>query len=114
MRKIVLSLILLASVVSANEDQIGVEAIGGVVIVEDGVTVVVRSGGCTQKEDFVVVVNQNEDGPAEILINRVRYDFCKQVPFLEEIHFSYRDLGIDRDKDFRIINPISNRANFCL
>ena len=113
MKVLFFGLILLASVVSANEEQIG-EVLGEVIFDEVGVTVTVLSGGCTYKEDFEVVVNKNVDAPTEIFIARIRRDFCKRAPFPKEIQFSYGELGVDEDDDFEVVNPVFEAVNYRL
>ncbi len=71
----------------------------------EGLVFQVHSGGCTTKDDFIVVIT-NKD-VQEVRLYRVRPDFCRaHLVHGTLIKFSFDELPIDRHRRFKIVNPI--------
>ena len=87
------------------------EVLGGVMVNDEGISVQVRSGGCTSKFSFKYLIN-DQVNPVEIKLVRIYNDRCKQMPFIQTITFTYDELGLDEQELIRVTNPVSNQVLF--
>ena len=71
-----------------------------------GLALKVLSHGCTTKADFTFYVGQ-EGRDRTIAFARKRLDVCKAAPNVEEIIFSYEELGLGKAGVVRLLNPVS-------
>ncbi len=75
----------------------------------DGVTIRVRSHGCTAKADFVFHLERLGDGQS-LAFGRRRVDVCKTPDAAPaDVTFSYAELGIDPARPIFILNPFAGR-----
>lgn len=71
------------------------------------VTIIARSNGCTQKEDFDFVVRDRGDDEFDVGFRRDRPDNCKAlVPDGRRMTWSFAELGIPRNARVMILNPV--------
>lgn len=63
------------------------------------ITIVVVTKGCTQKNDFSFVVKNNT-----LTIFRKRSDDCKGMQTETSFTYSLKEVGIDANKPFKILN----------
>jgi hypothetical protein len=71
------------------------------------ITIIARSNGCTQKEDFDFVVRNRGDDEFDIGFRRDRQDNCKAlVPEGRRMTWSFAELGIPRQARVMILNPV--------
>lgn len=71
------------------------------------VTIVARSNGCTQKEDFRFVVRDRGEDTFDIGFRRERPDNCKAlVPEGRRMTWTYAELGVPRNANLYILNPV--------
>lgn len=85
------------------------EPILGMTYGPNGLEFQVRSTGCTEKDDFVVQrLTSSGQTTSQLLLIRVVEDFCDAyVPFGVRISFSYKELGVEEDDMFTVLNPRS-------
>ncbi|NEN98722.1 MAG: hypothetical protein F6K50_25420 [Moorea sp. SIO3I7] len=76
-----------------------VEPLHGINITEKGVTIVVTSNGCTQKEDFTTILAKSQ--PPIVTFIRLKPDLCKGVSRPYPITFSLSEVGA---KEFKVAN----------
>lgn len=82
------------------------EPIYGYIPARDGIFFQVVSAGCTTSDDFVVQIQRTSTEDSFTLI-REHFDYCKAyVPYGTTIYKSYDELGVLRQKPYRISNPI--------
>lgn len=75
-----------------------------------GITLQVASGGCTQKEDFVVEKRQHSRYQA-LTFYRWHEDLCLALlPYGTSLTFSYEELDLKPGSRFQISNPVSSLA----
>ena len=76
----------------------------------DGLTIRVRSSGCTRKEDFAFYVERRPEGAA-VAFGRKRVDVCKAstAPPVA-LTFSYAELGLDPARPVVLLNPLAGGA----
>lgn len=84
------------------------ETLRGVTVENDGLTLKVASAGCTTKADFVFFVERDGHG-STVAFARKKLDACKGVPFLVDFRFSYQELGLSKDTNIRVLNPVASR-----
>ncbi|MEQ1783325.1 MAG: hypothetical protein ABMA14_18370 [Hyphomonadaceae bacterium] len=71
------------------------------------VTIVARSNGCTQKEDFRFVVRDRGEDTFDIGFRRERPDNCKAlVPDGRRMTWTYAELGVPRNANLYVLNPV--------
>jgi hypothetical protein len=90
------------------------EIIFGFITDMNGIYVQVSSGGCTSRSSFSVQSNKVKDR-LNIVFVRSWSDPCRAFfPYSTVVHFTYEELGIDRNQKFLILNQVSptQRANF--
>jgi len=69
-----------------------------------GITIQVRSGGCTDKNSFRARIQQTT--PAQVTFERVRQDFCEAfLPYGESVQYNWAELGIPAGSRIVITNP---------
>lgn len=71
----------------------------------------VASGGCTEKNDFVVEVNKGATAelPYLLTIRRVKRDDCKGLDIVV-VKFSQKELGLSGAREIRLVNRIGNTS----
>lgn len=71
------------------------------------VTIVARSNGCTQKDDFRIFTHNSADDAFDVGFRRERPDNCKAlVPEGRRMTWTYAELGIPRNASVHILNPV--------
>jgi hypothetical protein len=71
------------------------------------VTIVARSNGCTQKDDFRIFTDNRGDDTFDVGFHRERPDNCKAlVPEGRRMTWTYAELGIPRNASVHILNPV--------
>ncbi|NEQ10616.1 MAG: hypothetical protein F6K37_33265 [Moorea sp. SIO4E2] len=80
-----------------------VEPLHGIHITEKGVTIVVTSNGCTQKEDFTTILAKSQ--PPIVTFIRLKPDFCKGVSRPYRIEFSLSEVGATEFKVANLFEP---------
>jgi len=111
--KTILSTIVLFLALNCNAQKTA-EPLLGFLHDQNGVVFQVYSGGCTDKNSFVVE-HSVVDKEKVITLMRVRPDYCKAFFFFGTyVDFTYDELGIDRGEQFSIQNLVvgSRRPNF--
>ncbi|HUZ12925.1 MAG TPA: hypothetical protein VMU93_08765 [Caulobacteraceae bacterium] len=74
----------------------------------DGVTITVRSMGCTTKADFAFYVERA--GPGErVAFGRRRVDACKGPAGYVDLTFSYAELALNPARPLFLMNPLGRR-----
>lgn len=68
-----------------------IEILHGLNITERSATVLVKSTGCTRKEDFITILQKSQ--PPIVTFIRLRPDPCKAAPRPMPISFSLEELG---------------------
>lgn len=81
------------------------ETLRGVLADETGVVILVVSTGCTAKADFTTYVVR-EAGQRALAFARKRLDVCRAAPHVQEVRFSYEELGLARDETVRVLNAV--------
>lgn len=107
MRKLVLSILLgLSSLTVHAADNAGTqEKILGYQPARTGIFFQVKSGGCTQREDFRVLLAKDANGILQMTLVRIRPDTCH--PFLPmgiRFKFTYQELGMNAGEAFTVLN----------
>ena len=90
--------------VSAAEAQI--EPLHGLQVTDTYVTILVTSNGCTQKDDFISVLQKTE--PPVVTFIRLKPDYCKAAPRLLPIQFALKEVGAQTFKVNNILTPGPN------
>ncbi len=67
-----------------------IETLHGMTVSETEVTIAVTSNGCTDKDDFQLVVKESK--PPQVTFQRVRLDFCRGVQHTVDISFSLKEI----------------------
>ena len=70
-----------------------------------GLTIRVRSMGCTAKSDFAFYVEKKGAGET-VAFGRKRVDACKGPPALIDLTFAYAELGVDPARPLFLMNPL--------
>jgi hypothetical protein len=73
--------------------------------VDDGLSVTVRSNGCTSERDFLIDTKPSARG-TEIRMYRVKPDRCRVVPHRLKLLFSWAELKLKPHSKLIVINPI--------
>ena len=84
-----------------------IENLHGFQLTEKTATIVVTSTGCTEKQDFVVVLQQSQ--PAAATFIRLKPDFCRAAPSPYLIKFSLPEIGA---QEFTVTNLITPAPGF--
>ena len=76
-----------------------------------GITIVVRSGGCTSKKDFKANV-KSKGKKKKVQFIRKNDDLCEGFyPYGKVINFSYKEMGLERGDNIQIINKMEKWTN---
>lgn len=95
---------LIANFASSSDDLL--EPLLGVRRTKSGLSFQVRSSGCTNKNNFAVVVNR-KNNMYEIEAERVRTDNCElMTPEGIELFYAFSELGIPVGAQYRIVNSV--------
>lgn len=71
------------------------------------VTIVARSNGCTQKEDFRFTVRDRGEDTFDVGFRRERPDNCKaMVPDGRRMTWTFAELGVPRNASVHVTNPV--------
>jgi hypothetical protein len=74
---------------------------------EAEVTIVARSNGCTQKEDFRFTVRDRGEDTFDVGFNRAHPDNCKAlIPEGRRMTWTFAELGVPRNASVHVINPV--------
>lgn len=96
---------------SMNGTQKSTSDIMGIKFSHDGVSLQVSSGGCTDKNDFSVVVR--ETFPTQTEINRINRDGCEAyLPYGTDVLFTGAELGLSESANRLrlILSQVSGRV----
>ena len=75
-----------------------------------GLTFQVRSGGCTDKNDFNIQLI--ETSPLSIKLIRTNKRMCRAfIPYGTKVHYTYEELGIKEGSIFNIQNKLGQFYN---
>ncbi|WP_163831088.1 hypothetical protein [Spartinivicinus ruber] len=74
-----------------NQYKPAIETLHGLQVTEKAVTIVVTSTGCTQKDDFIVVLDKSM--PPEATFIRLMPDYCRAASRNIPIQFSLKEVG---------------------
>lgn len=79
-------------------------------VFDEGIQIIVRTGGCTEKSDFKVIARK-ADGITHIEFQRLRPDFCKGFfPKGMSISYAWNEIpGLDNTRNVKIINRVRNK-----
>ena len=73
----------------------------------NGITFQVRSGGCTGKNDFDVIVSSTH--PKSIRLYRTNPRMCRAwMPFGTKIHYTFKEMGLSRGDWFEVENSLDD------
>jgi predicted peroxiredoxin len=81
-----------------------VEKLLGVTASKAGLTFAVASGGCTDKDSFVLTSSEGN-----VLLVRTRIDRCEAMPHVKQVHYTNDDLktvGVENGKTVLVGNPV--------
>lgn len=70
-----------------------------------GLTLRVTSTGCTAKGDFAFYVGR-ETGGRTLAFARKRLDVCRAAPRVQDVRFSYEELGLTGGGSVRLLNAV--------
>ena len=86
------------------------EPLLGLLYSGEGLEFQVQSTGCTEKSHFVVQrLSPESQISSQLLLIRVVPDYCDaHVPFGVRISYSYKELGLEEDELFTLLNPLFN------
>jgi hypothetical protein len=111
-----LSSLLSSSPPAVAQQTTGPEPLLGASLTATGVVFVVRSGGCTRRDDFGLVTTSRK--PLTVTLIRIRPDYCKgDLPGGALMKYTYAELGVGPRLDVaarrRIIiqNPVEAPAS---
>ena len=94
---------------SVFKSNLPMEIIHGIAFDKSGIIFQVTSTGETGKEYFEFKTDEDSDY-LKIIINRVKRDEGKKMPFVTEVSYSFEELGIE-ERPIIIGNPISKGPN---
>lgn len=80
-----------------------IETLHGISVTSRYCTIFVTSNGCTQKEDFVTLLQKSE--PPVVTFVRLEPDLCKAAPRPTEIRFSLSEVGADTFAVANLLTP---------
>ncbi|WP_446010624.1 hypothetical protein [Candidatus Electrothrix sp.] len=89
------------------------EVLHGIELTDEKLIITVATGGCTEEDSFHVYVDKGYTGlpPYQVTVYRIKPDDCKGNFEPVRISFSRRELGLEGNVDFRILNRIGNTSN---
>ena len=89
------------------------EVLHGIELTDEKLIITVATGGCTEKDSFHVEVNKGFTRlpPYLVTVYRIKPDDCLGNFEPVRISFSRRELGLEGNVDFRILNRIGNTSN---
>lgn len=88
----------------ASSSSFAAEPLMGYIADFQGITLQVRSGGCTDKNSFRVQIQ--ETMPLQVTFERVRQDFCEAYfPYGKSVQYTWAELGIPPGARLVITNP---------
>ena len=106
MRSLILTILVgFSSMAMSAVPDVTQEKILGYQPAHTGIYFQVKSGGCTQREDFRVQSSKDDNGILQLTLLRVRPDTCH--PFLPmgiRFKFTYEELGMTAGEPFTILN----------
>jgi len=83
------------------------EVLIGFVRDDRGMVFQVYSGGCTDKDDFKIVLD-NQANVTTLTLFRINPDYCKALlPFGRYITYTYEELNLRRRQPVQILNPLN-------
>jgi len=85
------------------------EPILGAKLTADGVTIRVRSSGCTTKQDFAFYIERAAPTPT-LVFGRKRIDTCKGPAGAVDLSFSFAELGLGHGAQVFILNPFAGES----
>ena len=72
-----------------------------------GITFQVRSGGCTDKRDFDLVLSNSR--PQSVRLYRTNSRMCRAaVPFGTKIHYTFKEIGLSQGEWFEVANSLND------
>lgn len=90
-----------------TQSSASIETLHGLNVTERAVIILVTSTGCTEKEDFTVVLDKS--APPKATFIRLKPDFCRAVSRTVPIKFSLQEVGI---REFLVTNTIKPGSEF--
>lgn len=100
-------LLIISAAFTATASELKEEVLIGYIRNQHGMVFQVYSGGCTEKSDFKVIVDQHQD-KTFLTLYRANPDYCKaSMPFGRTITYSYSELNISRRQPVQVLNPIN-------
>ena len=91
---------------SASAAEAEIEHLHGLEVTQRCATIFVTSNGCTQKEDFIPVLQKTE--PPVVTFIRLKPDYCKAASRLVPIRFSLEEVGAQTFNINNILTPGPN------
>ncbi|MEM9541155.1 MAG: hypothetical protein AAGA60_16835 [Cyanobacteria bacterium P01_E01_bin.42] len=80
-----------------------IEPLHGFYLTDGTATIMVTSNGCTQKEDFISILEKSE--PPVVTFIRLKPDFCKAASTPYRISFSVEEIGAKVFKISNLVEP---------
>ncbi|MCB0419760.1 MAG: hypothetical protein KDD61_02120 [Bdellovibrionales bacterium] len=71
---------------------------------QDGFELLVESNGCTDKSSFMMVML--ESFPVQMHVVRKVADTCEMERHLKKLTYTYKELGLNQDSQFYLINKL--------
>lgn len=94
----------LAALCVVSHSTLAAEPLMGYIADFEGITLQVRSGGCTDKNSFRAQIQ--ETLPLQVTFERVRQDFCEAYfPYGRPVTYTWAELGIRPGARLVITNP---------
>lgn len=89
------------------------EVLHGIELTDQKLIITVATGGCTKKDDFHVEVNKGFTRlpPYLVTVYRIKSDDCRGNFEPIRISFSLKELGLEGNVDFRVLNRIGNTSD---
>lgn len=84
-----------------------VEALHGIQVDMDSITIDVVSSGCTTQDSFKFAVRKSGDGRSTMVtVIRVLPDYCEAVSHHVSLIFQRKEIGLDTVQSFTLTNPL--------
>jgi hypothetical protein len=108
MKKTILSVLLIGLTLNfAQARSEKIERLLGFQYGPKGMTFQVRSGGCTDKSDFNLVLSNTH--PQSVHLYRTNPRMCRaSMPFGTKIHYTFKEIGLSQGEWFEIENPLND------
>ncbi|MCI5150034.1 MAG: hypothetical protein D3916_11715 [Candidatus Electrothrix sp. MAN1_4] len=89
------------------------EVLHGIELTDQKLIITVATGGCTEEDSFHIEVNKGYTGlpPYLVTVYRIKSDDCRGNFEPIRISFSRKELGLEGNVDFRILNRIGNTSD---